>query len=78
MQKKKQREGDRPIGQLKRVADFLPPPEELIPEGELEKITIALDTKTIKFFKEVAVKYGLKYQRLMREILKRYAQKYST
>lgn len=78
MKVRRQRDNDRPIGKLMRIADFLPAPEELMPSRSQKKITILLDAGTIQFFKEAALKYGLKYQQMMREILKRYAEKYGT
>lgn len=35
-----------------------------------------LDTKTLKFFKSYAEGAGLKYQRIIREVLKGYARRY--
>lgn len=67
---------DQPVGKLMRVADFLPPPEELIPDEEVIKITIAVDKETLQFFKGAAAKTGAKYQRMIREVLKGYAKKY--
>jgi predicted DNA binding CopG/RHH family protein len=69
---------DLPQGKLHRVADFLPPPEELIRSEEVTKITISVDTETIDFFKNFAKKNGVKYQRMMREVLRGYARKYGT
>ncbi len=67
---------DKPVGKLSLVSDFLPPPERLLPQEETVKITIALDEKTLRFFKLSAGKIGLKYQRMIREVLKGYARKY--
>ena len=75
--KSKARHGDEPIGNLKRVADFLPPPSELLPQEEALKITLSIDSETVDFFKKVAKKNGTKYQRMMREVLKGYAKKYA-
>ena len=71
-------EGDEPIGNLKRVADFLPPPSELLPNEEALKITLSIDSETVNFFKKVAKKNGTKYQRMMREVLKGYAKRYAS
>ena len=54
------------------VKDFLPPPEDLLPKEELEKILIALDKTVIDFFKKKAELSDQKYQRLIREVLRRY------
>ena len=76
--KSKERIGDEPVGNLKRVADFLPPPSELLPQEEALKITLSIDCETVDFFKKVAKKNGTKYQRMMREVLKGYAKKYAS
>ena len=78
MKKKKIKDSDMPFGKLTVMPDFLPPPEELFPAGESSKITIVIDKETVKFFKKTASKHGQKYQRIMREVLKRYAKKYGT
>ena len=67
---------DEPVGELRPVADFLPAPEDLLPKDHTIKVTVALDEQTVKFFKSVAKKMGLKYQRMIREVLKGYAKKY--
>ncbi len=74
--KKKTKFGDEPIGKLTRVDDFLPPPNELISSGKMVKITITLDEDTLIFFKNEAEKLDAKYQRMMREVLSKYARKY--
>lgn len=75
-QKLKIKDRNKPQGKLTPIPDFLPPPEDLIPSEETIKITVAVDSKTLKFFKEYANKSGLKYQRIIREVLKGYARKY--
>lgn len=74
--KRKEKDPNEPKGKLKPIPDFLPAPEELVPTEETIKITVALDTKTLKFFKQYANKSGLKYQRIIREVLKGYARRY--
>lgn len=76
MKRKIPRDRNEPIGALKVVADFLPPPEKLMPKEETIKITIALDEDTLRFFKASASKMGFKYQRMIREVLKGYARRY--
>jgi predicted DNA binding CopG/RHH family protein len=75
-QKGKRKDPNEPVGKLTPVADFLPPPEELVPKDETIKITVAIDADTLVFFKEYARKSGLKYQRIIREVLKGYAKRY--
>ncbi len=67
---------DMPVGDLMRVKDMLPPPEELLPGDKSVKITISLDEGTINFFKNSAKKTGQKYQRLIRAVLKGYAERW--
>ncbi len=76
MKKRTSRDINEPIGRLRVMADFLPPPELLIPRNDTVKVTIAVDRETLKFFKASAQKTGLKYQRMIREVLNGYAKKY--
>lgn len=80
MKKKTKNSGrseDVPVGHLVRVGDDLPSPEELFTPEDKIKITIALDRETLAFFKSKSKKNGVKYQKMIREILKKYAEKYS-
>ena len=70
---KKNKKSDKPIGELKRVADFLPAPEKLAAKEPATKITLAVDDETVEFFKMMAKSLGTKYQKMMREVLKSYA-----
>ena len=63
---------DEPIGNLKFVADFLPPPEQLVPKDHLKKVTIALSAESIAFFKAEAKKYRTPYQKMIRQLLDQY------
>jgi predicted DNA binding CopG/RHH family protein len=74
--KKKEIDPDMPIGKLIEVPDFLPPPSELAKAETKIIVTMALDAETIAFFKREAKKKGAKYQKMMREALKRYADHY--
>lgn len=76
MKTKRKTDPNEPHGKLTRIPDFLPPPEELIPSERTIKITVAIDEKTLKFFKDYAKKSELKYQRIIREVLKGYARRY--
>lgn len=66
-----------PIGKLTRINDFLPAPSQLVFHDETVKVTIALNQSSISFFKKQAQKYHTKYQRVIRELLDRYASRYS-
>ena len=64
------------IAERKIIADFLPPPEELIRKEPKIKITITLNTRSIDFFKTHARKNNVKYQTMINEVLDKYVQKY--
>ena len=70
---KKNKGSDKPVGALKRVADFLPAPSKLFIKEHLTKITLTVDDETVHFFKSTAKSLGTKYQKMMREVLKTYA-----
>ena len=63
-----------PIGRAKVVADFLPPPSQLVVKEEVEKVTIALSKKSVDFFRQEALRHGTQYQRMIRSLLDQYAQ----
>ncbi|HEX4044587.1 MAG TPA: CopG family transcriptional regulator [Gammaproteobacteria bacterium] len=65
-----------PIGKIKIVDDFLPPPERLLVKPKLVKITITLHQESIDFFKEIAQKEHVPYQQLIRALLDQYASHY--
>ena len=76
MTKIKKHNGDMPVGELKRVADILPPPDELALPEETVKVTIALTKRSLDFFKREAQKHHSKYQKMIRELVDRYARQY--
>lgn len=65
-----------PIGKLIRVRDQLPPPEQLVLPSETVKITIALKKSSLEFFRRQAQKHHTKYQKMIRELVDRYATLY--
>ena len=68
---------DKPVGKLTRVKDFLPPPSELVLPEETIKVTIALKKSSVDFFKKAAERNHTKYQRMIRELVDRYATQYT-
>lgn len=79
MKRTKHYDEDEPSDQARIVPDFLPPPEKLIvPKDPQTKITLVLDVASVAFFKEAARRTGTKYQRMMREVLRRYAYHHAT
>ena len=58
------------------ISDFLPPPEELVRREPKIKITIALNSGSVEFFKKYAEKNNIKYQTMINKILDKYVQRY--
>jgi len=63
---------DEPIGKIKLVANFLPSPSELKLRSENTKITISLSTESVEYFKTVAEKNHMQYQKIIRQLLNEY------
>lgn len=74
--KRKAIDRDMPIGRLTRIDDFLPPPSQLVAPEQTTKVTIALKKSSVEFFKHAAHRYHTKYQKMIREVLDRYASRY--
>ncbi len=76
--KKKDSDWEMPAGKLTEVPNFLPPPEELAIPEDTVKVTISLNKASIEFFKHEANKHHTKYQKMIRNLLDRYASKFQT
>lgn len=63
---------EEPLGELKLVTDFLPSPEELTLKKENTKVTISLSSESVAYFKDVAKRHHLQYQKIIRELLDEY------
>ena len=74
--KSKIRYTDEPMGELRIIKDFLPPPEELVLREENIKITISLNKSSIDFFKKEAQKHRTSYQKMIRRLIDWYASQY--
>ena len=66
-----------PIGEVRVVRDFLPPPEELAFREDAVKVTLALSRRSVEFFKAEAARHRTQYQKMIRRLLDRYAERYS-
>lgn len=71
--KKKIKYTDEPMGDVKVVDDFLPPPSELAFKEETVKVTIGLSKASIDFFKKQAKTHHTQYQKMIRRLLDFYA-----
>jgi predicted DNA binding CopG/RHH family protein len=63
---------DEPIGDYKIVADFLPSPKELSLKNENTKVTISLSSESVTYFKSIANKHHMQYQKIIRQLLDEY------
>jgi len=61
-----------PIGDIKIITDFLPSPEELALKRENTKVTISLSSESVAYFKDIAKKHHLQYQKIIRQLLDEY------
>ncbi|MBI5922195.1 MAG: hypothetical protein HY847_11200 [Betaproteobacteria bacterium] len=68
---------DEPLGDIKVVRDFLPPPEQLAFREEGVKVTLALSKKSVEFFKSEAAKHHTQYQRMIRHLVDAYVENYT-
>jgi len=75
--KKTRRYRDEDLGPLEVVKDFLPPPDELVLKDDSVKVTLALSRRSVDFFKEHAAEANVPYQRMIRNLLDRYAEAHS-
>jgi len=75
--KKKISDKNMPIGKLTRIKDFLPPPEKLAIPEETIKVTLSLKKSSVDFFKYEAKTHHTKYQKMIRELVDKYAIKYT-
>ena len=67
--KSKIKYSDEPMGKLKVVNDFLPPPEQLVLKEDNVKVTIALKRSSVEFFKKEAKKHRTSYQKMIRQLV---------
>jgi predicted DNA binding CopG/RHH family protein len=65
-----------PMGKLRVIKDFIPPPEELVLKEENVKVTIALKKSSIEFFKKKAKEHHISYQKMIRQVVDWYASHY--
>jgi len=74
--KRAKADADFPVGKLTRIKDVLPPPEKLVIPEDTIKVTLMLSKSSVKFFKHQAVQHRTKYQKMIRQLVDRYAQQY--
>lgn len=74
--KSKIKYADEPMGKLKVIKDFLPPPEKLVLKEENIKVTIALKRSSVEFFKKEAHKHHTSYQKMIRQLIDWYTTRH--
>jgi predicted DNA binding CopG/RHH family protein len=67
---------EEPMGKMKVIKDFLPPPEQLILKEENVKVTLALKKSSVEFFKKQAKKHHTSYQKMIRQVIDWYTSHY--
>jgi uncharacterized DUF497 family protein len=73
----RQKYSNEPLGRLKIVADFLPPPERLVIREDGVKVTLSLSRRSVDFFKAHAARSKVPYQKMIRTLLDSYACKHA-
>jgi predicted DNA binding CopG/RHH family protein len=67
---------DEPMGELKIIKDFLPPPDQLVLKEDKVKVTISLSKGSVEFFKKEAKKQHTSYQKMIRRVIDFYTSQY--
>jgi uncharacterized protein len=63
------------VGDLRRVADTLPSPDQLVLRDDTVKVTLALSRHSVDFFKHEAAKQRVPYQRMIRALIDEYTRR---
>ncbi len=75
--KKRIRYTDEPLGRLRVVVDFLPPPRKLaFKKEEGVKVTMTLTKSSVEFFKRAGRRYHAPYQKMIRTLVDAYAARH--
>ena len=74
--KRKIKYTDEPLGKVRVVNDFLPPPEDLVFKEENIKVTMSLSKSSVEYFKREAKKHHTQYQKMIRRLLDLYADQH--
>ncbi len=74
--KRKIKYTEEPMGELRVIKDFLPPPDQLVLKEENVKITISMKKSSVEFFKKKAEEQHTSYQKMIRNVIDYYASHY--
>lgn len=61
-----------PLGRVRVIPDFLPPPDQLVFREDTVKVTLSLSRHSVEFFKEHAEKNDTQYQPMIRRLVDAY------
>jgi predicted DNA binding CopG/RHH family protein len=61
----------------KRVADFLPSPEELAEADDVVRVTMFFSKKSVDFFKQQAKSRDSQYQKMIRRLVDSYVDRHA-
>jgi predicted DNA binding CopG/RHH family protein len=64
------------MGEVEVMKDFLPLPKYLVLKNDSVKITISLSKDSVDFFKSQASANHIPYQRMIKNLLDKYAEHY--
>jgi len=73
--RKGHRYSDEPLGDIKVIKDFLPPPAELVYKEDTIKVTLGLSRRSVEFFKKQAKQHETQYQKMIRRLLDLYVDR---
>lgn len=62
-------------GDLHRITDTLPRPDQLVLRDDTVKVTLALSRRSVEFFKREAAKHHVPYQRMIRALVDEYTRR---
>ncbi|MFA5865859.1 MAG: CopG family transcriptional regulator [Phycisphaerae bacterium] len=74
--KNKTKYTNEPLGKIRVVEDFLPPPDDLVFKDDQVKVTMSLSKSSVQFFKGEAKKRHTPYQKMIRNLLDLYVQRF--
>ena len=73
MKKRKVIYTDEPMGEVRIIENFLPPPEHMIfKKDDTVKVTLSLTSASVAFFKKEAKQHHTQYQKMIRILLDEY------
>lgn len=63
------------IGKVRIIKDMLPSPDQLVLRDDNVRVTLSLSRRSLDFFKREAKKQRVPYQRMIRALVDKYAER---